>query len=149
MEWMGSKYMTEGILKRYSYKVNANDFVAAGKASSAIKNTLKSLGIDASIIRKIAIISYEAEMNIVIHSYGGKLYCDIYENKIVIISEDTGPGIKDLDMAMTEGFSTATDNIRELGFGAGMGLPNIKKFADNFNIKTGNDGTTIIVSVVL
>ncbi len=141
--------MTEGILKRYSFDVGANDFLAAGKASSAIKSNLKSLGIDASIIRKIAIISYEAEMNVVIHSYGGKLHCDIYENKITIISEDIGPGIKDVDMAMTEGFSTATDNIRELGFGAGMGLPNIKKFSDGLNIKTGNDGTTIIIEVDL
>lgn len=149
MEWKGLKSMTEGILKRYIYQVSANDFMAAGKASSRIKSTLKSLGIDAGIIRKIAIISYEAEMNVVIHSYGGNLICDIYENKIVIISEDTGPGIKDLDMAMTEGFSTATDNIRELGFGAGMGLPNIKRFADRLDITTGNEGTTIIIDVDL
>ena len=141
--------MTDGILKRYSYNVNANDFTAAGKGSSAIKSNLKSLGIDANIIRKIAIISYEAEINIVIHSYGGKLHCDIYENKIVIISEDTGPGIKDVDMAMTEGFSTATDNIRELGFGAGMGLPNIKRYSDKLEIKTGNEGTTITVTICL
>ena len=141
--------MTDGILKRYSYSVNANDFTTAGKGSSTIKSNLKSLGIDANIIRKIAIISYEAEINIVIHSYGGKLHCDIYENKIVIISEDTGPGIKDVDMAMTEGFSTATDNIRELGFGAGMGLPKIKRYSDNLEIKTGNEGTTITVTICL
>lgn len=141
--------MTDRILKRYSYDVNANDFMAAGKGSSAIKSNLKSLGIDANIIRKIAIISYEAEINIVIHSFGGKLHCDIYENKIVIISEDTGPGIKDVDMAMTEGFSTATDSVRELGFGAGMGLPNIKKYSDQLEIRTGNKGTTIIVSIYL
>ncbi len=145
--------MTDKILKRYTYNVNANDFMAAGKGSSAIKSDLKSLGIDANIIRRIAIIAYESEINIVIHSYGGKIHCDIYEDKIVIISEDTGPGIKDVDMAMTEGFSTAADSIRELGFGAGMGLPNIKKYSDRLEIKTGkkeyNQGTTIIVTVYL
>jgi len=141
--------MTERILKRYSYNVAANDFMVAGKASSAIKGNLKSLGIDANTIRKAAIVSYETEINIVIHSYGGKLHCDIYENKIVIISEDTGPGIKDVDMALTEGFSTATDSVRELGFGAGMGLPNIKKYSDLLEIKTGDKGTTINVTINL
>jgi len=141
--------MADRLLKRYSYNVSANDFTAAGKGSSSIKNNLKSLGIDANIIRKIAIISYEAEINIVIHSYGGKLHCDIYENKIVIISEDTGPGIKDVDMAMREGFSTASDNIRELGFGAGMGLPNIKRYSDQLEIKSDNDGTAITVTICL
>lgn len=141
--------MTDRILKRYSYNVSANDFTAAGKGSSSIKSNLKSLGIDSNVIRKIAIVSYEAEINIVIHSYGGKLHCDIYENKIVIISEDTGPGIKDVEMAMKEGFSTATDSIRELGFGAGMGLPNIKKYSDQIEIKTSDEGTTIEVTIYL
>jgi len=118
--------MADSLLKRYTYDVMANDFMAAGKSSSAIKSNLKSLGIDSDILRRIAIISYEAELNIVIHSFGGKLHCDIYENKIVIISEDAGPGIEDVDLAMKEGYSTASDSVRELGFGAGMGLPNIK-----------------------
>lgn len=139
--------MADRLLKRYSYDVVANDFMAAGKSSSAIKSNLKSLGLDANLIRNVAIISYEAEINIVIHSYGGKIHCDIYENKIVIISEDTGPGIKDVDMAMTKGFSTATDSVRELGFGAGMGLPNIKKYSDDFEITTGSTGTTIIATI--
>ncbi|NLK64732.1 MAG: anti-sigma regulatory factor [Tissierellia bacterium] len=141
--------MTDRLLKRYSYNVTANDFMSAGKGSSAIKSNLKSLGIDSNIIRKIAIISYETEINIVIHSFGGKLHCDIYENKIVIISEDTGPGITDVDMAMKEGFSTATDSVRELGFGAGMGLPNIKKYSDQLEINTSSTGTTIIVTIYL
>ncbi|HHZ01367.1 MAG TPA: anti-sigma regulatory factor [Tissierellia bacterium] len=136
-------------LKRYSYRIIANDFMVAGKGSSSIKSNLKSLGIDATIIRRIAIISYEAEMNIVIHSFGGKIHCDIYENKIVLISEDTGPGIKDVDLAMTEGYSTATESVRELGFGAGMGLPNMKKYSDNFEITTGSEGTRITVTVYL
>lgn len=139
--------MADRLLKRYSYDVVANDFMAAGKSSSAIKSNLKSLGLDANLIRNVAIISYEAEINIVIHSYGGKIHCDIYENKIVIISEDIGPGIKDVDMAMTKGFSTATDSVRELGFGAGMGLPNMKKYSDDFEIKTGSTGTTIIATI--
>ncbi len=141
--------MTDRFLKRYSYNITANDFMSAGKGSSSIKSNLKSLGIDANIIRRIAIISYEIEINIVIHSFGGKLHCDIYENKIVIISEDIGPGIKDVDMAMTEGFSTATDSVRELGFGAGMGLPNIKKYSEGLEINTGSTGTLIIATINL
>lgn len=141
--------MTDKLLKRYSYNVIANDFMVAGKGSSAIKSSLKSFGIDANIVRKIAIISYEAEINLVIHSYGGKLHCDIYENKIVITSEDKGPGIKDINMAMKEGFSTATESIRELGFGAGMGLPNIKKYSDQLEIMTESTGTKIIVTINL
>ena len=141
--------MTENFLKRYSYNVLANDFIAAGKGSSAIKNLLKSMGIDANIIRRIAIISYEAEINIVIHSYGGKLHCDLYEDKIIIVSEDVGPGINNIDLALTEGYSTATESIRELGFGAGMGLPNMMKYSDNFEITSGSKGTVIKITILL
>jgi len=141
--------MTERFLKRYSYDVVANDFMTAGKGSSAIKNNLKSMGISANIIRRIAIISYEAEINIVIHSLGGQLHCDLYEDKIVIISEDIGPGISDVNMAMTEGFSTASDSVRELGFGAGMGLPNMKKYSDNFEITSSREGTFIKITIFL
>lgn len=141
--------MTNGFLKRYSFNVIANDFIAAGKGSSTIKNLLKSIGIGASIIRRIAIISYEAEINIVIHSYGGHLHCDLYEDKIVIVSHDVGPGIENLELAMTEGFSTASESVRELGFGAGMGLPNMKKYADNFEIESSTNGTVIKITVLL
>jgi len=141
--------MTDTFLKRYSYDIAANDFMSAGKGSSAIKNNLKSMGIDAVILRKIAIISYEAEINIVIHSLGGQLHCDLYEEKIAIIAEDTGPGINDVNMAMTEGFSTATDSVRELGFGAGMGLPNMKKYSDDFDITSSNKGTIIKITIFL
>jgi len=137
------------LIKRYSYIIKQNDFISAGKSSSDIKHNLKAIGIDPKIIRKIAIISYEAEMNIVIHSFGGNLHCDIYEDKIVIVSEDDGPGIPDIDKAMTEGFSTAPDNVRELGFGAGMGLPNIKGYSDDFEISSNNNGTTIVVTVLI
>jgi len=141
--------MTERLLKRYSYNVAANDFMTAGKGSSSIKNNLKSMGIDATIIRRIAIISYEAEINIVIHSLGGNLHCDLYEDKIVITSDDIGPGIKDVNLAMTEGFSTATDSVRELGFGAGMGLPNMKKYSDDFEIASSRVGTIIKITIFL
>jgi len=141
--------MTDRLLKRYSYSIVANDFMNAGKGSSAIKSNLKSMGIDAVIIRKIAIISYEAEINIVIHSLGGQLHFDLYEDKITIIAEDIGPGIKDVKMAMTEGYSTATDSVRELGFGAGMGLPNMKKYSDNFEITSSTEGTFIKITIFL
>lgn len=141
--------MTDKFLIRYSHNITANDFVAAGKGSSAIKNTLKAMGIEASIIRKIAIISYEAEINIVIHSFGGMIHCDLYEDKIVIISEDTGPGIGNIELALTEGYSTAPESVRELGFGAGMGLPNMKKYSDDLNITSSSKGTIIKITVLL
>lgn len=141
--------MTENFLKRYSFNIAANDFINAGKASSAIKGNLKSMGINAHIVRRIAIISYEAEINIVIHSLGGQLNCDLYHDKIVITSTDVGPGIKDIEMAMTEGFSTAPESVRELGFGAGMGLPNMKKYSDDFRITSGSSGTEIVITIYL
>jgi len=139
--------MTDFFLKRLSFNIVANDFTVAGKSSSAIKNFLKSMGLEASVIRRIAIISYEAEINIVIHSCGGKLHCDLYEDKITIISEDTGPGIANIDLALTEGYSTAPESVRELGFGAGMGLPNMKNYSDDFEIKSSSEGTFIKISV--
>lgn len=139
----------ENLIKRYSYEIAGNDFTTAGKSSSDIKSNLKAIGIDAKTIRRIAIISYEAEINIVIHSLGGKLHCDIYEDKITIVSEDVGPGIPDIEIAMTEGFSTASDNVRELGFGAGMGLPNMKRYSDDFEISSSSSGTIIKITVLI
>lgn len=136
-------------LKRYTYKIIANDFSLAGKGSSDVKKNLKLLGIDPKVIRKIAIVSYEAEINMVIHSYGGELHCDIYEDRIVIISDDIGPGIADVELAMTEGFSTATSTVRELGFGAGMGLPNMKRWSDEFIINTQKNGTKIFMTILI
>lgn len=141
--------MTEGFLKRYSFNIVANDFMSAGKGSSVIKNLLKAMGIDANVIRRIAIISYEAEINIVIHSYGGQLHCDLYEDKITIVSEDVGPGIENVDLALTEGYSTAPESVRELGFGAGMGLPNMIKYSDNFEITSSSNGTLIKITISL
>ena len=141
--------MSGNYLKRYTYKIIANDFSLAGKGSSDIKKNLKLLGIDPKVIRKIAIVSYEAEINMVIHSYGGELHCDIYKDRIVIISEDTGPGIADIELAMTEGYSTATSTVRELGFGAGMGLPNMKRWSDEFLIEVQNNSTKIFMTIMI
>ena len=136
-------------LKRYTYKIIANDFSLAGKGSSDIKKNLKLLGIDPKVLRKIAIVSYEAEINMVIHSYGGELQCEIYEDRIVIISDDLGPGIDNVELAMTEGYSTASSTVRELGFGAGMGLPNMKRWSDDFVINTQKKGTKIFMTILI
>lgn len=136
-------------LKRYTYEIIANDFNLAGKGSSDIKTNLKALGIDPKLIRRVAIVSYEAEINIVIHSFGGKLHCDIHKDKIVVISEDTGPGIPNINLALTEGYSTASSKVRELGFGAGMGLPNMKRWSDEFDITSQNEGTKIQMTVLI
>ncbi|PAB61390.1 ATP-binding protein [Anaeromicrobium sediminis] len=119
---------------RQEYDIIKNDFARAGEASSNIKKILRQLGIDSAKIRKTAIATYEAEMNIVIHSNGGKIIFSISEDKIKIGAHDRGPGIKDIGLAMQEGYSTASNKVRELGFGAGMGLPNIKRCADNLTI---------------
>jgi len=130
-------------IKSYNYKIEKNDFVNAGKVCSGIKKNLKKIGFNNRIIRKISVISYEGEMNIIIHSEGGEIDLEIYENKIVIRINDIGPGIDDVNLAMTEGFSTAPSEIRELGFGAGMGLPNISNCSDEFNITSNEDGTKV------
>lgn len=121
----------------YSFLIKKNDFNSAGEASSTIKKHLRQIGINASIIRKAAIATYEAEMNIVIHSSdGGKITVEVCPDYIEITAMDNGPGIDDIELAMKEGYSTAPDWIREMGFGAGMGLSNIKRCSDRFNIET-------------
>ncbi len=119
---------------KLEYDIEQDDFSRAGEASSKIKKLLKQLGIDSGIIRKIAIASYEAEINVVIHSNGGKITVFVKSDCIEVFVEDEGPGIENIELAMTEGFSTATSAIRELGFGAGMGLPNMKRCSDGFAI---------------
>ena len=119
-----------------NFIIERGNFLTAGNASSKIKKILQSIGLENSLIRKISIATYEAEMNLVIHSLGGNIKAYIDENKVTIEVEDTGPGIKDIDLAMTEGYSTATNEIREMGFGAGMGLPNIRRCADEFHIES-------------
>ena len=118
------------------YEVNGDDFSVAGENSSKVKKTLRQLGFNPEVIRRVAIAMYEAEINMVIHANGGYIDAEITPERIKINLVDNGPGIPDLEKAMQEGYSTATNTVRELGFGAGMGLPNIKKYSDELNIKT-------------
>ena len=118
------------------YSIKGWDFTRAGEASCEVKNTLKQIGVSQDAIRRVAIAAYEAEMNVVMYARQGKMRCEIDTTSIKIIIEDEGPGIKDIDQAMQEGFSTATSEMREMGFGAGMGLPNIKRNSDFFEISS-------------
>ncbi|MCT4688932.1 ATP-binding protein [Vallitalea sp.] len=118
------------------YDVEGGEFISAGVASSKLKKTLKQLGISPIIIRKVSICMYEAEINMVIHANGGVIDVEITPETIDVIINDEGPGIENIDLAMKEGYSTASRKAREMGFGAGMGLPNIKKHSDNMEIET-------------
>lgn len=134
----------------FNYEIRKEDFVNAGQASSNVKKLLKELGINSNIIKRTVIAMYEAEINAVIHGNGGEALVNIDDGKINIDIIDHGPGIADIDLAMTEGYSTAPDSVRELGFGAGMGLPNIKKNVDDLQILSEvGKGTTIKLSVNL
>lgn len=120
----------------------------AGKASSSIKKTLKQLGVDAAVIRRVVVAVYEAEVNIVAHAYSGKITADIDSDGIRVVLSDSGPGIPDVEKAMQKGFSTASPKVREMGFGAGMGLPNIKDNADELEIDTRvGEGTTLRIYI--
>lgn len=123
-------------LMSYHYEVNGEDFSVAGETSSKVKKLLKSMNFSPETIRCVAIAMYEGEINMVIHANGGFIDVYIDPDKITVVMQDSGPGIPDLEMAMKEGFSTATHKIRELGFGAGMGLPNMGKYSDEMNIET-------------
>ncbi|NCB42508.1 MAG: anti-sigma regulatory factor [Clostridia bacterium] len=115
----------------FSFEVEGNDFVAAGEASGEVKRALRQIGIDFETIRKCSICMYEGEINMVVHADGGKADVYVEKDKITIVLEDQGPGISDMELAMQEGYSTASQDVRELGFGAGMGLPNMKKYSDS------------------
>jgi CBS domain-containing protein len=135
-------------LERLSFQVTRCDFENAGKASAEFKKALKGLGIDSGVVRRAAVASYELELNQVIHSEGGSISCVAGEGRIEVVAEDRGPGIPDVEAAMTEGFSTATEWIRSLGFGAGMGLPNAKRVSDDFSIDSGaGRGTRVRVVI--
>ena len=132
----------------YTYDIDGSDFTRAGEASSAVKNRLKMLGVDSAAIRKTAIAMYEGEINMVIHADGGTITVTISDDAITMVLADRGPGIPDIDQAMQEGFSTARPEVRSLGFGAGMGLPNMKRFTDEMKIDTVlGKGTTITMKV--
>lgn len=138
----------ENAVMKLGYDIAKDDFSKAGKASSNIKKVLKQLGIDQAIIRKVAIATYEAEINVVIHSLGGHIDVLIKNDKIEVFVNDKGPGIADVDMAMKEGFSTATNKVRELGFGAGMGLPNIERCSDEFYLNSDAGESTRVKMVM-
>ena len=130
------------------YDVSGDDFTRAGEASGAVKSTLKRLGFPPDVIRRVAIAMYEGEINMVIHADGGTADVDIQPDVITVVLNDRGPGIPDVEKAMQEGFSTAPETVRNLGFGAGMGLPNIKRYTDSLEIETEiGKGTCIRMTV--
>ena len=131
-----------------TYEISADDFTRAGEASSDVKRKLKQMGVDPEAIRKVAIAMYEGEINMVIHAKGGLITVEMTPQQIKMILADVGPGIPDVELAMQAGYSTAPDEIRSLGFGAGMGLPNMKKYSDEMEIDTRlGEGTTITMIV--
>lgn len=133
---------------KFVRQVSGDDFTRAGEASSDVKSKLKQMGVSPEIVRKVAIALYEGEINMVIHAHGGTLEVTISPDEIDMILADHGPGIPDIEKAMQAGYSTAPDNIRSLGFGAGMGLPNMKKYTDEMNIQTVvGVGTTVTMKV--
>ena len=140
--------MSEAV--RFHFVVDGEDFTSAGQASVLVKKSLRQLGISPETIRKISIAMYEGEINMVIHAGGGEADVVVYENRVEMILTDHGPGIANIDLAMQEGYTTAPDNVRSLGFGAGMGLPNMKRYTDDMKIEsTLGVGTTITMTVNL
>ena len=134
----------------FHFAVDGDDFTSAGQASIQIKKNLRRLGLDPEIIRRVSIAMYEGEINMVIHAHGGEADVNVHESHIEIILKDNGPGIKNIEQAMQEGFSTAPDQIRSLGFGAGMGLPNMKRYTDDLKIESEvGVGTTVTMRVNL
>lgn len=140
--------MSESIT--FHYDVDGEDFTSAGQASVQVKKNLRRLGIPPEIIRQVSIAMYEGEINMVIHAGGGEADVIVSEDKIEIVLSDHGPGIADISLAMQEGYSTAPDSVRSLGFGAGMGLPNMKRYTDEMTIDSiVGEGTTIKMTVKL
>ena len=134
----------------FHFDVDGEDFSSAGEASVLVKKKLRQLGVPADVIRKVSIAMYEGEINMVIHANGGAADVTVTDSEVIIVLADSGPGIPDVSLAIKEGYSTARDNIRALGFGAGMGLPNMKKYTDSMKIDTEvGVGTTITMTVKL
>ncbi len=134
----------------FHYDVDGENFVSAGQASVELKKMLRRLGLPPDTIRRLSIAMYEGEINMVIHAGGGAADVEVYEDKVVIRLVDHGPGIADVELAMQEGYSTATDSVRSLGFGAGMGLPNMKRYTDEMSIDSVvGEGTTITMTVYI
>lgn len=134
----------------FHFDVAGDNFSSAGEASVKVKKLLRQLSMDPETIRRVSIAMYEGEINMVIHANGGTADVDLFPDRIRIVLADTGPGIADVSLAMQEGFSTAKDNVRALGFGAGMGLPNMKRYTDHMEIQSEvGKGTTVIMEVFL
>ena len=134
--------MSEAI--NFHFSIDGDDFTSAGQASVQVKKLLRQLNFDADTIRRVSVAMYEGEINMVIHADGGDADVNVFDDSVEVILADKGPGIPDVDLAMQEGFSTAKDNIRSLGFGAGMGLPNMKRYSDDLSISTVvGEGTTV------
>lgn len=129
-------------------KIERGDFARGGETSSNLKELLRKLGIPSDKNRRITIVAYELEMNIIIHSYGGEIKVYISSEQIKVVAADSGPGIEDLEKALQPGFSTADDEIRDMGFGAGMGLNNIQHYSDDIEIETGPGQPTKITAIV-
>ena len=141
--------MSDSILSLH-YEIPDDDFTRAGEASGSVKKKLKKLGLNPDAIRKVAIAMYEGEINMVIHADGGVIDVEVFPDKIVMVLKDKGPGIPDIEKAMQAGWSTAADEVRSLGFGAGMGLPNMKRYTDYMDIQsTVGVGTTVTMKVNL
>lgn len=142
--------MATGALLELRFPVKGNDFIQAGEASSKIKRALQQIGMEPSLIRRVAIASYEAEMNIAIHAQHGEIIFTIWPALVQVVAADVGPGISDIELAMQVGYSTAPESARQMGFGAGMGLPNMQKCADEMQVETKvGEGTRIVIKINL
>lgn len=140
----------EEILYSESYKITGNDYERGGEVATKVKAVLKELGIDAEVIRRLSIANFEAEMNVIMYADAGELRLQVLPDAVRVVVADRGQGIEDIELAMQEGFSTATPEMRQRGFGAGLGLPNIKKNSDEFEIEsTPGVGTTLRYVVFL
>ncbi len=139
--------MAEAMIQLH-YEVPADDFTRAGEASSDLKQRLKKLGLPNEVIRRVSISMYEGEINLAIHAGGGEITVEIHPDCVRMCLCDNGPGIENIELAMTEGFSTASDSVRKMGFGAGMGLPNMKRYTDEFDLQsTVGKGTCLRMAV--
>lgn len=140
--------MSEEATLHEVFPVKARDFATAGEVSGRIKRILKRLGVDSSVVRHISVAAYEVELNLVIHSLGGEMELSVDPTSIYLNVTDVGPGIPDIELAMSEGYSTAPDDVRMMGFGAGMGLPNMKRYSDEMRIDTTvGVGTTVTMKI--
>jgi serine/threonine-protein kinase RsbT len=136
-----------GVIMEFEYEIEGGNFSRAGSASSEVKKRLRQLNVETGIVKKVVVALYEAEVNVVAHAYSGLVKADIDEERILLVITDQGPGIPDIDKAMEEGYSTASPEVREMGFGAGMGLPNMKKNVDSLEISSQVGQGTMVTMI--